>query len=201
MYINELTVHSKIISTCWRMSALKLVLLLVAFAVISTSVQAGKFMMYVCMMVKPLGSSLFAWMHDDIYNSGYTYSIQQLEVGKGLVFRPCLNCGRKPLTCEDVLNGVQCLSVCVPGCDCPRGTVLDQSTGRCVQDCSIPTDPICPIQGQVFKQCVECPDDPFTCADPVHGCIEICTPGCECPHGQVLDEDAMRCVPLNLCLP
>ena len=87
MYINELTVHSKIISTCWRMSALKLVLLLVAFAVISTSVQAGKFMMYVCMMVKPLGSSLFAWMHDDIYNSGYTYSIQQLEVvGKDWYF-------------------------------------------------------------------------------------------------------------------
>ena len=31
-------------------------------------------------MVKPLGSSLFAWMHDDTYNRGYTYSIQQLEV-------------------------------------------------------------------------------------------------------------------------
>ena len=156
-------------------------------------------------MVKPLDSSLLAWMHYihvHVYNRGhyYVFCSAARSCQKGLVFRPCLSCGRKPLTCEDVLNGVQCLSVCVPGCDCPRGTVLDQSTGRCVQDCSIPTDPICPIQGQVFKQCVECPRSPFTCADPVHGCIEICAPGCECPHGQVLDEDAKRCVPLKLCL-
>ena len=106
---------------------------------------------------------------------------------EGLVDQPCLSCGGRPLTCDDVLNGVQCPSVCEPGCECPSGTVLDQNTGRCVQDCSAPTDPICPIQGQVFKQCVDCPEDPFTCANPPHGCIEICAPGCECPKGQVLD--------------
>ena len=118
---------------------------------------------------------------------------------QGQVFKQCVDCPDDPFTCARPPHG--CIEICKPGCECPQGQVLDWKTERCVpsEDCSKPTDPTCPIQGQVFKQCVDCPDDPFMCADPNHGCIEICEPGCECPQGQVLDWKTERCVPLEQC--
>ena len=42
-----------------------------------------------------------------------------------------------PLTCKapDLLP---CTRQCVPGCQCPRGTILDEDSKRCVEHCLIP---------------------------------------------------------------
>eukprot|EP00731_Ephydatia_muelleri_P031360 Em0022g874a len=121
---------------------------------------------------------------------------------RGFVSTQCLSCGGRPLTCRDKANGGFCPLVCVPGCDCPKGKVLDQTTGQCVKKCRATnaTQTRCPIKGQVHKQCVECPGNPFTCANPSHPCTRICIPGCECPHGQVLDQKRNKCVRLEQCL-
>ena len=115
---------------------------------------------------------------------------------RGFVFSQCLSCGSRPLTCSDKKNNTFCPLVCVPGCDCPRGKVLDQTTGKCVKKCP----KRCPIKGQVFKRCVTCPWNPFTCANPIHPCVKICLPGCECPNGQVLSQNGKSCVPLEQCI-
>ena len=124
----------------------------------------------------------------------HVYTAQQCP--NGFVQAQCLSCGNRPLTCADVLNNRACLFICTAGCDCPRGKVLDEKTGHCVENCSAPS---CPIRGQVFKECVECPGNPFTCANPNHLCSRICVQGCECPNGEVLDTRRRRCVPLQLC--
>ena len=115
------------------------------------------------------------------------------ECSNGFLYRGCMSCGGRPRTCNDTF----CPLVCVPGCDCPIGQVLNKATNRCVKSCSAVAG--CPIKGQVFKTCVECYKNPFTCSSPSHGCYKICAPGCECPHGQVLDTNTNRCVPLRLC--
>ena len=42
-----------------------------------------------------------------------------------------------PLTCKN-LYPAPCAPDCVPGCQCPLGTVLDEENNKCVEHCPIP---------------------------------------------------------------
>ena len=59
----------------------------------------------------------------------------------------------------------------------------------------------CPIEGQVRRECASHPDCHRTCNNtgPV-ACPRICIiNGCECPAGQVINEDGNKCVTPNEC--
>ncbi|KAL5505928.1 hypothetical protein EMCRGX_G007474 [Ephydatia muelleri] len=123
-----------------------------------------------------------------------TCPLLPIRCPNGFVFARCLSCGNRPLTCDDH-ELTLCSGICLPGCDCPEGQVLDLTAGKCVsKECQK-----CPFDGQVFKRCVNCPRNPFTCDSPFHPCTRDCLPGCECPFGEVLDLKGGRCVPLEEC--
>ena len=114
---------------------------------------------------------------------------------EGMVFfTKCLPCGGT-INCANP-NPIICPLVCKIGCACAEGTILNEETGQCVKKC--PKN--CPIKGQVYKRCVLCPRNPFTCDSPSHSCTKDCRPGCECPYGKVLDQKRNKCVPLDKCL-
>ena len=122
-----------------------------------------------------------------------------------------------PPTCEQPTFDI-CAFVCVRGCQCPSGTVLDGD--RCIlpEDCECslkqrtstynlrypsflhticmtlhahPGGKKCSIPGQVFMECGSaCPP---TCEQPTFDiCAFVCVRGCQCPSGTVLDGD--RCI-------
>ncbi|CAI7993835.1 Mucin-19 [Geodia barretti] len=110
-----------------------------------------------------------------------------------------MECGSAcPPTCDDYFNlDLICPLVCVPGCQCLSGLVLDND--RCVRpkDCLVIEPPQCPIRGQVYMECGSaCPP---TCDDLNPICPLVCVPGCQCLSGLVLDND--RCVPPKDCEP
>ena len=142
--------------------------------------------------------SFFNRMHARLWIAAYKCIFTHADdwCPKGLRFTPCLSCGNRPLTCDDPPLSHDCASFCMPGCDCPVGKVLDQTTGECVSnECQR-----CPFEGQVVKSCVNCPWNPYTCDSHLHPCPLICLPGCECPDDEVLDLKGERCVPLEQCL-
>ena len=57
---------------------------------------------------------------------------------------------------------------------------------------------VCPVEGQVFSTCARACT--FTC-DNVNElvCITLCTTGCDCPGGQVIDTELSKCVPVEEC--
>ena len=58
----------------------------------------------------------------------------------------------------------------------------------------------CPVQGQEYfdgvNTCVPCTG---TCEEPDKVCIALCTSGCGCPVGTVLDKEANACVTASEC--
>ena len=59
----------------------------------------------------------------------------------------------------------------------------------------------CPIEGQIRKECASHPSCHRTCniTGPI-ACPRVCVVnGCECPAGQVIDEDGNECVTPNEC--
>ncbi|XP_019849765.1 PREDICTED: papilin-like [Amphimedon queenslandica] len=116
----------------------------------------------------------------------------------GQVFQECRSC---PATCSN--PEIACAAVCIPGCGCPDGKLIDEKNNICVdrEDCSIEgggtaVGHSCPIAGQVFQRCRSCP---ATCSNPNRICTLECRPGCGCPPGHVIDEANKRCVPLDKC--
>ena len=57
---------------------------------------------------------------------------------------------------------------------------------------------VCPVEGQVYSTCAR--PCTFTC-DNVNEleCITVCTTGCDCPGGQVIDTELNKCVPVKDC--
>ena len=110
----------------------------------------------------------------------------------GQVYKDCVDCPGNPFTCSNPSH--PCNRMCLPGCECPSGLLLDEKAGKCVATCAKPVVPKCTIPGQVYKECVDCPGNPFTCSNPSHPCNRMCLPGCECPSGLLLDEKAGKCV-------
>ena len=49
----------------------------------------------------------------------------------------------------------------------------------------------CSVEGQTFQECPPCVR---FCTDPIPQCPTVCTPGCACPAGQVIDSVNNRCV-------
>ena len=90
-----------------------------------------------------------------------------------------------------------CTRQCVPGCQCPRGTVLDEEQNECVRPNQCQSNMTCDIEGQQFNSCGSaCPP---TCSNPNPICTRQCVPGCQCPRGTVLDEERNRCVTKHQC--
>ena len=58
-------------------------------------------------------------------------------------------------------------------------------------------EPECPIVGQVYDECGSA--CPATCANPDPQCTAVCSPGCHCPVGQVIDEESESCVAVEKC--
>ena len=61
---------------------------------------------------------------------------------------------------------------------------------------------MCPIKGQVRKECASYPNCTVTCSnsDSPPVCAEVCVPyGCECPTGKVVNEDINECVTSSEC--
>ena len=58
----------------------------------------------------------------------------------------------------------------------------------------------CPIEGQIRKECASPPSCHRTCnsTGPIP-CPRICINGCECPDGQVINENGTKCVTPNEC--
>ena len=110
----------------------------------------------------------------------------------GQVFKQCVDCPGNPFTCSSPQHA--CNKMCLPGWECPSGWLLDEKANKCVTTCTASSVPKCPIPGQVFKQCVNCPGKPFTCSSPDHACNKMCLPGCECPYGWLLDQITNTCV-------
>ena len=106
------------------------------------------------------------------------------------------SCGSAcPPTCSNP-NPI-CTRQCVPGCQCPRGTVLDEEQNECVRPNQCRSNMTCDIEGQKFTSCGSaCPP---TCSNPNPICTRQCVPGCQCPRGTVLDEVQNKCVRLNQC--
>ena len=54
------------------------------------------------------------------------------------------------------------------------------------------------MEGQVYSTCAR--PCTFTC-DNVNelGCITVCTTGCDCPGGRVIDTELNKCVAVNEC--
>ena len=119
-----------------------------------------------------------------------------------------MECGTAcPPTCAD--PNPSCTRLCVMGCQCPSGMVLDKN--RCVlpEHCeyclnrghpltiltftvhSFPLTPgekECRIPGQVYMECgTACPP---TCVDPNPSCTSQCVRHCQCPSGTVLHRDS-----------
>ena len=109
----------------------------------------------------------------------------------GQVFKQCVNCPGNPFTCSSPHHA--CNKMCLAGCECPSGWLLDENVQKCVTTCTGSPVPKCTILGQVYKECVNCPGNPFTCSSPQHPCNKMCLPGCECPYGWLLDQIANKC--------
>ena len=55
----------------------------------------------------------------------------------------------------------------------------------------------CPILGQIYQECPPCY---ATCSKPLPVChLGVCTPGCGCPAGQVVDIISKKCVDRRHC--
>ena len=61
---------------------------------------------------------------------------------------------------------------------------------------------VCPVKGQIRKECASHPDCHRTCynvTDPIV-CPAVCiVKGCECPEGTVIDKEKNECVTPNEC--
>ena len=59
---------------------------------------------------------------------------------------------------------------------------------------------VCPVKGQIRKECALQPGCHGTCDNPDVICIPICIEnGCECPTGTIIDEAINECVAPSEC--
>lgn len=124
---------------------------------------------------------------------------RDLDCSSALCFPPECNEG------DIVVPNGECCPVCVPHTDrcaavdclvqpvCKKGQKLKAVKGVCCPVCVSE----CKIAGQVFSYCAShCPE---TCEQPDPLCAKVCSQGCTCPPGQVLDRVSMRCTTLEKC--
>lgn len=56
----------------------------------------------------------------------------------------------------------------------------------------------CP-EGQVFQDCMSCPRTCSEQSDALFKCASQCTPGCQCPDGQLYDDSTNLCILKENC--
>ena len=95
---------------------------------------------------KSWGIFNFHILYFQILNSIYfksIFSAKQCE-NVGEIFTECgSSCAQ---TCRDLSSDIQCNEECVPGCQCPKGQVLNDAK-RCVPKAECP----CPFEGKVVE--------------------------------------------------
>ena len=95
-----------------------------------------------------------------------------------------------PPTCD--VPAPVCIEVCVKGCFCPEGKVLNNNT--CINPSQCP--PQCP-DDEVYNECgSSCPP---TCEDPPSFCTADCNPGCFCSGDKV--RHGGECISREDCPP
>ncbi|KAB1276572.1 SCO-spondin [Camelus dromedarius] len=137
-----------------------------------------------------------------------------------MVFRSAEQChqegGPCPQLCLAQGPGVECTGFCTPGCSCPPGLFLHNTSCLPLSQCP------CQLHGQLYapgavtqldscNNCTctsgemvctsePCPGTPTLRAQElaVH-CVWHCQPGCYCPPGQVLSADGAVCVQPSHC--
>ncbi|XP_065887613.1 uncharacterized protein [Dysidea avara] len=141
------------------------------------------------------------------WDNEMTDTIQEEEpcLVKGQIKKDCAADPSCQTTCVSRFNfGIVCPEICAIAevnstqqpltlCECPDGMIIDEDKNECVtpSDC---TPMECPIDGQVFGDCVAL----ATCDDP--DIPAICDfPRCVCDDGLVLDELVNACVNLTDC--
>ncbi|XP_078588087.1 cysteine-rich motor neuron 1 protein-like isoform X2 [Branchiostoma floridae x Branchiostoma japonicum] len=104
-----------------------------------------------------------------------------------------------PTTCENLGTNVICPKICIAGCTCDDGHVLNN--GSCIPEDQCegtePTsEPPCPPHSEWNECGSACP---ATCADPssAQPCLAVCAPRCVCVDGYVLDDG--DCIPVDQC--
>ena len=100
-------------------------------------------------------------------------------------------CGSKcPKTCDDVANmkrETSCASVCIPGCFCKQGYVLNN--GSCVEEST------CPCHPHAHYECGSmCPITCNNYQNPPEVCTMDCMMGCHCEEGYVRSGESGKCV-------
>lgn len=100
-------------------------------------------------------------------------------------------------TCENPDMSQLCDGLCIPGCICAEGYVLD-GNGACVSLDQCPKTE-CTREHEYYTDCgTACP---LTCAKPsIEFCTEQCIQGCFCEDGYVRDSDNNCILPEN-CPP
>nr|WHN38850.1 Zon4A-L [Andraca theae] len=132
-----------------------------------------------------------------ICKEGYVWN----DKGICIPMKKCPSCGGDPnavsgcgncnLLCSNYDKGpIMCPAICnINGCDCRKGYILDEITGKCVlpKDCT----KICTMPNEVFDICpAPCPprrcdvdDRTIDCIPPPKPGDPLCEPGCRCADG------------------
>ncbi|KAJ1132150.1 hypothetical protein NDU88_010477 [Pleurodeles waltl] len=114
------------------------------------------------------------------------------ECGKNMEYSKCgSSC---PMTCDDVANlsgAKMCAAMCVPGCFCKTGFVLND--GKCIPKSN------CHCPQNAEYRCLKCERtcEEVTGMGPPKACPKICILGCECKQGYALDSG--KCIPQTKC--
>ncbi|KAB0800118.1 hypothetical protein PPYR_07998 [Photinus pyralis] len=107
--------------------------------------------------------------------------------------------------CEPTCQGPSpfpCPAVCIPGCACLPGYLMDHHQGHCVlpSECSS----VCPPRK---TWCRHLPSNRVTCQNMLYPQCnyqshenQTSYPGCVCKEGLILDELTNECIPLRHCL-
>ncbi|XP_066276590.1 cysteine-rich motor neuron 1 protein-like isoform X1 [Branchiostoma lanceolatum] len=106
-----------------------------------------------------------------------------------------------PTTCDNLGTNILCPRICIAGCACDDGYVLNN--GSCIPEdqCRGPgTGPTRRPPCRPHSEWNECGSAcPATCADPnpEQPCLAVCAPRCVCVEGYVMDNG--NCIPVDRC--
>ncbi|PAA66210.1 hypothetical protein BOX15_Mlig007621g1 [Macrostomum lignano] len=117
----------------------------------------------------------------------------------GMEWTPCKDCHK---TCKHRKMSAACLATCKPGCACPKGTYMDEASGKCVPSCP------CEMEGVKYPVGKKWTDKCRSCECTMEKGAVCKESGCHlstCPSGYVMKNDdpadgkCCECVPIKYC--
>ena len=107
-----------------------------------------------CMHACESDGCMFCVMHARKHGRGHggplILSIMPAECPEGEVFSECKKCEE---TCAEPNPICPLTAACIPGCECAKGTIRNEKTGKCVETCS-PSGPQFPRELH-FQDCMQ----------------------------------------------